>query len=179
MLKKLTVLGAVIAVTTLPLPVNANMGIPKVTKPDFAAMQAAEAENAKLKATIASMQKRISALSSRLQKLERKSASSASSDGSAALAKRLARLEAVIRIKGGDVQIRAGKNLKLEGSADVSLKGAAVTVDGSGIAMIKGGVVMLGGKGGRPVARVGDRVVSTPVGGAGKILQGSPTVLAR
>lgn len=179
MFRKLTVLGVVFAAGTLPFPINANLDLPKVTKSNFAAMQAADAENAKLKATIASMQKRMSAPSSRLRKLERKSASSASSNGSADQAKRLARLEAVIRIRGGDVQIKAGKSLRMEGSSAVSLKGAQVTVDGSGIALIKGGVVMLGGKGGRPIARVGDRIVSSPAGGPGKILQGSPTVLAR
>lgn len=147
MLKRLTMLGVVFAVTVTALPVTAQNVAPK---------KAVRADNAQLKRTIAGLQKKISTLSSRLKKIE-----------------------SVISVDNrSNVDIKSGGVLKITGYHAVLVKAPAVTVHGIRQTMIEGGVIMLGGKGGRPVARAGDNILATPTG-AGKVIQGSPKVLAR
>lgn len=60
--------------------------------------------------------------------------------------------------------------------ATMDLKGAIVKITGSATTALKGGLVTINGAG-KPVARLGDRVVVAPFTGVGSIVNGSSTVL--
>lgn len=171
-MRKLIVICVLLAAGFTPMAADAQ------SRPT---LQNLQTENAKLKRTVSALQKRIAVLSSiqkRLAALER-SAKRPSGDSSA-VRSRLEKLEAVLRITGKNVRIKSGGVLILEGSGSVSLlAGGNLTVDGGGVTVIKGGVVRLGGSGGKPIARVGDSIVSSPVGGPGRITQGSALVFSR
>ncbi len=173
-MNRLFALCAVLTIGLMPAMADAQ------TRPTLKSLQA---ENAKLKRSLTALQKRVARLSSverRLSALERAAKPSSAGSGLGAVRSRLDKLESVVRINGGTVRIAAGSSLVLEGEGSVTLKGGGnVTVDGGGATTIKGAVVRLGGSGGKPVARVGDDIISSPVGGPGRILKGSATVFSR
>ena len=143
-----------------------------------------QSENASLKRTVTVLQKRLGALSTRIRRLEKKSTSASSTGAASANTKnlnnRLKKIERVVRISNSGVVIKASPNLRLEAAASTTIKGGAnVTVEGGGRVTIKGGTVWLGGAGGKPIARVGDHTLTSPGGGPGKVLTGSPTVFAK
>lgn len=83
-----------------------------------------------------------------------------------ALETRLKALEGAVQVSGGNVKIASAGGLSLQGGATVDIRGAVIKLNG----------------GGRPLARLGDRVTmpaTTPGAPAlGQISEGSPTVLA-
>ncbi len=58
------------------------------------------------------------------------------------------------------VDLEAGANLKMKGGALTSLRGSIIKLN----------------NGGKPVAKLGSRTISPPVGGPGTVTSGSPTV---
>jgi hypothetical protein len=94
----------------------------------------------------------------------------------AALEARLRALEGVVQVTGPNVKlvssagvtIQAATNIAIQSSANVGISGGSVD--------IRGGTIMLG-PGGRPIARMGDRVACP--NGLGEIIAGSSTIFAQ
>jgi hypothetical protein len=95
----------------------------------------------------------------------------------AALEARLKALEAVVQVSGPNLKLVSPAGVTIQAGSDIAIRGGAgVSIQGASGVDIRGALVRLN-NGSRPLARLGDSVVT--VGGPGQITTGSPTVLGQ
>ena len=133
---------------------------------------------ARLQQQVGALQAQVNALRSVLQV----------SNGVATMQSKVIRLQGdtvtVKSLKNG-VTIESKKNLKVESKKGVAIKAgstldihanAQLKLKGNAMASLQGAIVKLN-NGGKPIANINSQVIVPPMGGMGKIVKGSPTVL--
>jgi hypothetical protein len=94
----------------------------------------------------------------------------------AALEARLKALEAVVQVSGPNLKLVSPAGVTIQAGSDIAIRGGAgVSIQGASGVDIRGALVRLN-NGSRPLARLGDSVVTGDRPGPGQITTGSPTV---
>lgn len=94
----------------------------------------------------------------------------------AALEARLRTLEGALQVSGPNVKLVSSAGLTIQAATNLAIQGGANVGISGGVVDIRGTTVMLG-PGGRPIARMGDRVACP--NGPGEIISGSTTIFAQ
>jgi PAAR motif len=94
----------------------------------------------------------------------------------AVLEARLRALEGVVQITGPNVRLVSSTGLNIHAATNISIQSSATVGISGGVVDIRGTTVMLG-PGGKPIARMGDKVACP--NGLGEIIAGSSTIFAQ
>jgi hypothetical protein len=85
-------------------------------------------------------------------------------------------LEAVVQVSGPNLKLVSPAGVTIQAGSDIAIRGGAgVSIQGASGVDIRGALVRLN-NGSRPLARLGDSVVTGDRPGPGQITTGSPTV---